>query len=234
VSFEAPGSQDQLIVASRYGEQECARFRSEDWWLAGCAADLSDHWAENRGDERFVSDGVFELSYAEVRWRAYRLGAKLLQLGVRPGDRVAVQLPNWCEFAVSYRALARIGAVMVPIMMVYRASEIHHVLQNSEAVAVITAGSFRGFDHAQMFRGLQKECRSLKNLAVVRTEPAQGEIGFDEACTSTVDGSMPTPDALGPRPEPDHGPVQWPRTGRVGVPHDPRRRHGQQLPLQVK
>lgn len=65
---------------------------------------------------------------------------------------------NWAEFAVAYLTVARIGAVLVPVTMVHRQAEVRHMLQNSGAVAVITTGQFRSFDHAAMFRGLRAEC----------------------------------------------------------------------------
>lgn len=127
-----------------------------------------------------------------------RLGATPLRGGVRPGDRVAMQLPNWAEFVVSYLAIARIGAVMVPIMTVYRQTEVEHVLRNSGAVAAITTGDFRGFDHAAMFRGLQKECPALTTLVIARAAAAEGELAFDEACATETDQTE-----LGAHPDPD-------------------------------
>jgi acyl-CoA synthetase (AMP-forming)/AMP-acid ligase II len=188
-----------LTVADRYDAESVRRFRDEGLWRDGSAAALLDHWADTTPTRRFVSDGTTELDYATLRERAYGLGATLLRRGVRPGDRVAMQLPNWAEFVVSYLALARIGAVMVPIMTVYRHTEVDHVLRNSGAVAAITTGEFRGFDHAEMFRGLQTTCPALATLVIARATPAEGELAFDEACATATDeaelGAHPDPDA---------------------------------------
>ncbi|HEY2204627.1 MAG TPA: AMP-binding protein [Pseudonocardia sp.] len=194
---------DQLTAEGRYGADAIARFRAEGWWADGSAWALLDRWAEERPTQRFVSDGTLELDYATARGRAYRLAASLLSAGVRPGDRVAVQLPNWSEFAVAYLALARLGAVMVPIMMVYRGSEVRHVLHNSAAVAVITTGRFRGHDHAEMFRSLRPDCPDVHTLVVVRSEAGEGELAFDEACDVDAGTAMPAPEELGPERDPD-------------------------------
>jgi cyclohexanecarboxylate-CoA ligase/acyl-CoA synthetase len=186
-----------LAVGDRYDADSVRRFREQGWWQDGSAAALLDRWADATPHQRFVSDGTVAMDYATVREHAHGLGGALLARGIKSGDRVAVQLPNWAEFIVSYLALARIGAVMVPIMTVYRHAEVGHVLRNSGAVAVITTGEFRGFDHAAMFRALRAECPALDTLVIARAPAADGELGFDSACAT------PATADLGPYPDPD-------------------------------
>ncbi|MBN9739294.1 AMP-binding protein [Pseudonocardia sp. Ae707_Ps1] len=187
-----------LSVDGRYGADTAAEFRARGWWRDGSAVALLDRWADETPTRRFVSDGTTELDYATLRRRADGLAATLRRAGVRRGDRVVMQLPNWSEFAVGYLALARLGAVTVPIMTVYRSSEVGHVLRNSGAVVAITTGTFRGFDHAEMFRALQLENTGLKTLVIARGEARDGEIAFDEA--AATDASA---EDFGPNPDPD-------------------------------
>ena len=193
----------ELTVDSRYGADAARQFRDKGWWLDDSAASQLDRWAEATPTRRFVSDGTVELDYATARGRAYRLAKRLLDLGVRPGDRVVVQLPNWAEFVVAYLAIARIGAVTVPVMMVYRHSEVRHVLHNSEAVAAVTTGTFRNFDYAGMFRELRGESPALRTLIMVRTEATGDEVSFDEASQPEAGAAVPDEAALGPYPDPD-------------------------------
>jgi cyclohexanecarboxylate-CoA ligase/acyl-CoA synthetase len=194
VSAEA----QMLTVSDRHDADTIQRYREEGWWSGGSAAALLDRWAATNPTRRFVSDGTVELDYTTVRERARGLSATLLRRGVRRGDRVAVQLPNWSEFVIAYLALARIGVVMVPIMTVYRHTEIGHVLHNSGAVAVITTGTFRGFDHAEMFRRLRAESPTLATIVVVRSDPAGDELAFETACATPTDDTE-----LGDYPDPD-------------------------------
>lgn len=182
----------------RYGAEHMAEFRAKGWWRDGSAAALLDHWAETTPDRCFVSDGTVDLDYGTVRRRARGLGAALLRRGVKPGERVVVQLPNWAEFVIAYMAIARIGAVLVPIMSVYRKHEVEHVLHNSEAVAAVTTATFRQFDHAAMFRELQREAPDLRTVVIARGEAAEGELDFDAACGTETDDAE-----LGPHPDPD-------------------------------
>src|SRR6266540_2964586 len=189
---------EQLTVDTRYGADAARQFREKGWWRDDSAAALLDYWADTTPTRTYVSDGTVELDFATVRVRAYRLAARLRELGVRAGDRVVVQLPNWAELAVAYFANARIGAVTVPVMPVYRHAEVRHAVQNSGAVAAVTAGEFRKFDYAAMYRELRGECPELRNLILARATPQGDEVSFDEAC----DGSG-VPDDLGPYPDPD-------------------------------
>ncbi|MFC4948627.1 AMP-binding protein [Pseudonocardia sp. GCM10023141] len=204
VTAETPA----LTVHDRYDEASQARFRENGWWQGGSAAALLDRWAAETPTRRFVSDGTTELDYGTLRDRAHALGASLLRQGVKRGDRVIIQLPSWSEFVISYLAISRIGAVTVPIMTVYRQTEVAHVLHNSGAVAAITTGAFRGFDHSAMFRALQRETPTLATLIIARSEPHEGELAFDAASSTTAQ----SPDLgatglgatdLGPYPEPD-------------------------------
>jgi cyclohexanecarboxylate-CoA ligase/acyl-CoA synthetase len=194
VTAETPA----LTVHDRYDEESQQRFRRNGWWQDGSAAALLDRWADATPTRRFVSDGTTELDYGTLRERAHGLGATLVRQGVQRGDRVVIQLPSWSEFVIAYLAISRIGAVTVPIMTVYRQTEVAHVLHNSGAVAAVTTGEFRGFDHAEMFRGLQHETPALSTLIIARGTPGKGELAFEEACAATVD-----PAELGEYPAPD-------------------------------
>jgi carnitine-CoA ligase len=77
------------------------------------------------------------VSVGEVRDLADRLAAGLHHHGVSPGDHVAVMLPNCLEFAVVTFALARLGAVMVPINTAYRKDLLQHVLRSSDSAHLI-------------------------------------------------------------------------------------------------
>src|ERR1700704_1104898 len=104
-------------VADRHDEEHVKSYYANGVWRTEVLSDLLDQWSEQRPEKVAVSDGHNELTYAELRGQAYRLAAALRRMGVEAGDRVVMQLPNWSEFIVTYAALARIGAVLVPVGM---------------------------------------------------------------------------------------------------------------------
>ncbi|MCE0761971.1 AMP-binding protein [Pseudonocardia kujensis] len=187
-----------LTVHDRYDEESVRLFRDRGWWRGGSPVELLDRWAAETPGRRFVSDGTVEWDYTTVRDRVDGLATALVGAGVERGDRVVMQLPNWAEFVVGYLAIARIGAVLVPIMAVYRRTEVEHVLRNSGAVAAICPGEFRGFDHAGMFRALRTEIPELGTLIVARGTVEEDELGFEEACATEADPAM-----FGPPADPD-------------------------------
>ncbi|AOL34357.1 class I adenylate-forming enzyme family protein [Geobacillus thermoleovorans] len=84
-----------------------------------------------------VIEGESSLSYAEVNCMVNRLASSLARLGVGRGDKVALYMPNTKEFAVSYFAVLRLGAVVVPINARLTAAEVQYILGHSEAKALI-------------------------------------------------------------------------------------------------
>ena len=107
-------------------EQQPSRsdeYRTAGYWGDDTFVTLIDKWADADPSHPYVSDGTRELSYGEFRDQANRLATAFATLGVRHGDRVAVQLPNWSEYFLVYAACSRLGAVMIPIVVVYRAGE---------------------------------------------------------------------------------------------------------------
>lgn len=73
---------------------------------------------------------------------ARRLATGLHQRGVRAGDVVAMQLPNWMEAAATFWASALLGTVVVPIVHFYGRKELTHILGDAKPKVFITTGSF--------------------------------------------------------------------------------------------
>ncbi|MGA8547122.1 MAG: AMP-binding protein, partial [Mycobacterium sp.] len=110
------------------------------------------------------------LSYAELDERAGRAAAGLTALGVTPGDRVLLQLPNGCEFAVALFALLRAGAIPVMCLPGHRAAELGHFAALSEAKALLIPDTASGFDYRPMAKALTQEHRGLRH-AIVDGDP---------------------------------------------------------------
>ncbi len=106
-------------------------------------------------------------TYWKVATQARALAVGLHNLGIEPGDRVAVDLPNWPEFIVSTLAVAELGAVMVPLNPAYSPLELQFMLRNSEAVVAITAEQWQGVDYLQLFESLLIDLPDLQYLVTV-------------------------------------------------------------------
>ncbi len=100
-----------------------------------------------------------KLRYAEVNGAANKIANGLVGLGVRPGDKVALMLPNTPHFVICYYAILKLGATVVPLNVLFKRHEVAYHLDDSDAVALIVWEGFLG--EATEGFGQAKRCRSL-------------------------------------------------------------------------
>jgi acyl-CoA synthetase (AMP-forming)/AMP-acid ligase II len=98
-----------------------------------------------------------ELTYADLLDLVERAAGWLAGAGVGPGDAVCWQTPNWWEAHVLGLAIWQVGAVSCPVVPVYREHELRQIIGQVRPAAVIAAGEFRGFKHAEAFDELLAE-----------------------------------------------------------------------------
>ena len=103
-------------------------------------------------------------NYAEFGRMADRVAVGLWRLGVRPADVVACQLPNVWQFSVLYLACARIGAVLNPLMPIFRERELNFMLGHGEAKVVVVLKDFRNVDYEAMLKGIQPQLPHLQHV----------------------------------------------------------------------
>jgi len=105
--------------------------------LATCLVDV--HVAEGRGEHPAILAGDRSISYAELQRMVNRAGRALAALGVAPGDRVALRLPNSPDFVALWLGIQKIGAVAVSTMPMLRARELAYVVNDSQPKVVVCA-----------------------------------------------------------------------------------------------
>lgn len=93
-------------------------------------------------------------SYRAVLDDSRALASSLWSRGLRTGDRIGFQLPNWLEAAVINLAACQLGLICVPIQPVYRDAELAFMLEDSQCRAVFIPDRFRSFDFTSMYRRL--------------------------------------------------------------------------------
>src|ERR1700754_4354469 len=121
--------------------------------------------------------GPVEISYAEFARGVERFAGALYELGVRSGQVVAFQLPNWWQGAVLTLAAARLGAVVAPIMTTIRPRELERTLNRVGASVCLTVDQWAGFDHAAALREMASRLPQLQHR-VVFGKPGENEIEF--------------------------------------------------------
>jgi cyclohexanecarboxylate-CoA ligase len=143
-----------------------------------------------------VVDHGTRLSYSELAERVGKVADGLAALGVGGGDVICVVLPNWWEaIAVMHATLAQ-GAVVNPVVPIYRDREIEFIIGQGEARVVVIPHVFRGFDYVAMMARICAELESPPTVVVVRPEGAlpDGFLGWDELAAAPA-STRPAVDA---------------------------------------
>jgi len=116
-------------------------------WTPMGLAERFDTTAAAYADRSYVLTDSTSYSYAEIRDWSRLLARGLYDLGVRPGDAVAMVIDNRPEFVAVKLAIARLGATAVPINFSYRAAELATVLNTCGASVLVTIDAAIGVDH---------------------------------------------------------------------------------------
>jgi acyl-CoA synthetase (AMP-forming)/AMP-acid ligase II len=103
-------------------------------------------------------------SFREIARAADQVAAGLLARGVRPGDVVSWQLPNGIEMITASLALARLGVVQNPLVMMLRERELTFICRQARSAWLITGGPFRGTDHPAMAQAVAASVPGLRVL----------------------------------------------------------------------
>jgi crotonobetaine/carnitine-CoA ligase len=108
--------------------------------LAALVRDAAQAWPERIG--MVFDEGPTSLTFTDLDVRSDVICRALSDIGVRPGERVAVMLRNRPEFPLTWFGLAKLGAAMVPMNVYYKANDAAYILSHSQATAVVTQEEF--------------------------------------------------------------------------------------------
>ncbi|MFD3705563.1 (2,3-dihydroxybenzoyl)adenylate synthase [Nocardia sp. NPDC058658] len=149
------------------------RYRDEKLWTGETFADVLTARAAATPDRTAVLDGANRWSYAELDHRSRSLATGLARLGLVPGDRVMVQLPNRAEFVEVIFALFRLGALPVFCLPAHRTAELVPIAMAAEAKAMITCGAHQRFDYAALAETVRAQVPSLRHVLLVLDQGQQ-------------------------------------------------------------
>jgi cyclohexanecarboxylate-CoA ligase len=170
------------------------------------AADLR-RWARETPDAIAISAhtaarGTQRMTYREYADQVERVTAVLAELGIGPGDVVALQLPNWWQLNAVVLACARLGAIAAPFVTAVRARELELMLSRLAPTAYVTAKVWDGYEHAAVLASIADRLPAIKHRIIVGGHAGTGEIDLDRrieqapAATRRVDDSAEDPDRV--------------------------------------
>lgn len=171
-------------------------YRSNGWWRDTTFLDDLAESVRTRPDEpiaingRTVDGTIRTVSYREFDQLVRRVAGGLDDLGIRTGDVVAFQLPDWWETAAILIACLRIGAVAQPIVPQLRAREIERVLARTGAKACITVDTWAGYGHAHALAEMASRLPELQHRIVYGDSSATGAVDFHACFVDRADPDL--------------------------------------------
>ena len=165
-------------------------------WSNRLICDLLDEAAARRPDApaiveyRNSTGQTTRISYGELRDLSIRIACALAGLGVQRNEVVSIQLPNWWHFAAVHVACVRIGAVINPLMPIFRERELEFMLGFAGSRVLILPQQYRGFDYPAMADRLRPLLPALAHVLVVNgSDPASAfeSVVLDRAWETETD-----------------------------------------------
>ncbi|WP_325098664.1 (2,3-dihydroxybenzoyl)adenylate synthase [Nocardia gipuzkoensis] len=144
-----------------------AEYRAAGYWAGRPLGDLLSATARRHPQRPALLDAQGKRSYADIDAAADRMAHGLLALGIAPGDRVVVQLPNVPEFLTVLFGLLRAGIIPVLSLPAHRRAEIEHLARLSEAVGYIVADRAGDFDYRELAATVRAAVPSLRHVLVL-------------------------------------------------------------------
>ncbi len=126
------------------------------------------------------------LSYRALQRQANRLSHALRRLGVQRGDRVAIVMPQRFETAIAHMAVYQLGAVAMPLAMLFGPDALAYRLQDSGAALAIADDSA-----IANLRAARADCPGLRTVIAVGDAAGQGDLDWDDALAAEADRFTP-------------------------------------------
>ncbi|MFL6118424.1 AMP-binding protein, partial [Actinophytocola sp.] len=178
-------------------DPELARhYRNNGWWRDTTFLDDLAELVDTCPDEPAMINGragdrmVRVVSYREFDQLVRRIAGGLDDFGVRAGDVVAFQLPDWWETVALLLACLRVGAVAQPIVPHLRAREIEQVLARTGARVCVTVDTWAGYGHARALAEMAPRLPGLRQRVVFGDAADTGAADFHECFTNRPDPDL--------------------------------------------
>ena len=164
---------------------------------------------------RHDQSGPQRFTYLQLSEKINLAAQSLYGMGVRQGDVVSVQLPNWWEFVVITLACGRIGAVMNPLMHIFRERELTYMIGFAKSKVLFIPKKYRDFDFEKMVEGMRQDLPDLAHVVVVGGSGSNSFENFLQA--DVLDSGLSIPKGASPL-KPDDLAVLMFTSGTTGSP----------------
>ncbi|HAV7742885.1 TPA: medium-chain fatty-acid--CoA ligase [Escherichia coli] len=174
--------ESNMKVTLTFNEQRRAAYRQQGLWGDASLADYWQQTARAMPDKIAVVDNHgASYTYSALDHAASCLANWMLAKGIESGDRIAFQLPGWCEFTIIYLACLKIGAVSVPLLPSWREAELVWVLNKCQAKMFFAPTLFKQTRPVDLILPLQNQLPQLQQIVGVdKLAPATSSLSLSQ------------------------------------------------------
>ncbi|WP_066066759.1 AMP-binding protein [Neobacillus soli] len=146
-------------------EELCKKYESN--WSNKTILDYLKQAIEHKPEKTAIIDRNSRYTFKEVGMLVDRVALGLLDTGLKKGDVISFQLPNWNEFVILHLAATRIGAISNPLIPIYRDREIGFMVKLAESKMIVVPDEFRGFNYPEMIKRLLPDWPVMEYIYVI-------------------------------------------------------------------
>jgi 2,3-dihydroxybenzoate-AMP ligase len=201
-----------------YPESFVKKYKEKGYWIDKTLGEEFDEWVSRYSHRVALAYMGKYVSYSEMAERVNRLSLHFISLGLRPYDRIILQLPNEPEFVYCYFAAVKIGVIPILALPAHRDAEISFFAQFTQAKAHVIPSRFRDFSHQTMSREIRKKIPALELTLVSGEEVEDDFISITTLIRDRIEERVPIGSLNRYRPDPLEPAVFQLSGGTTGVP----------------
>lgn len=202
----------------RYPESFVKKYKEKGYWMDKTLGEEFDEWVNRHRHRVALAYAGSYVSYAQMAEKVNRLSLHLIDLGLRPSDRIILQLPNEPEFVYCYFAAVKIGVIPILALPSHRDTEISFFAQFTQARAHVIPSRFRDFSHQAMSREIRKKTPTLEFTLVSGGEVDDDFISITTLLNDRIEERVSVESLKKYRPDPMEPAVFQLSGGTTGVP----------------
>ena len=149
-----------------FSDETAQKYQDLGYWEPLTLGEHLENWSETFGSRIALVEGDEKLTYEELNNKANQLCSGFLNLGIKKGDKVVVQLPNSIVFVLVSFALFKMGAIPIMAMPAHRESELDGIFKLAQPTAYIVEKNYLGFNYTDMAHRLCERHAGIKHLLI--------------------------------------------------------------------
>ncbi|MFC1979571.1 (2,3-dihydroxybenzoyl)adenylate synthase [Chloroflexota bacterium] len=209
----------------KYKTEDVESYYRNRWWLGLTIGDLLDKAADLYPGKEALVEGSMRFTYAQLREQTNRLAIGFMKLGIKYGDPVMLQFPNWHEFPSVFFALQKIGAITVLLLPRHSRAEIDSLCSSTKAVAWIVPEKYRDIEYLDAVNDVKVKNPQLKHVILLRAKKSEQFVSLNNLMHEAVLSEVNIRELIHRKPDPGEVAVILPSGGTTGMPKAVPRTH---------